>query len=103
MREVLLIAGVALTLATTIPPAFGSRHHRLRVASEARVEQAQGNMPASAKSIGLEKTKRGAPEGGGGSGNVTSGSPSAPVTCNQQNASSPACYSATQQARPVGR
>jgi hypothetical protein len=27
----------------------------------------------------------------------------APVTCNAQNASSQACYTATQQARPVGR
>jgi len=103
MREVVLAAGVALTLVVVMPAAFGSKHHRLRVASEARIEQAQGNMPANAKAIGLEKPKRGAPEGGVTTGNVTSGSPSTPVTCNQQNASSPACYSATQQARPAGK
>ena len=100
MREVIMIAGLALTLAATIPPAFGSRHHRLRFASEARIQQSQGNMPAGG-SIDAGKVKTGTPEGGSGSANVTSGSPSAPVTCNQQNASSPACYSATQQSRPV--
>jgi len=29
--------------------------------------------------------------------------PTAPVTCNAQNASSQACYTATQQSRPAGR
>jgi hypothetical protein len=72
-----------------------------RYASEARVEQAHGNLPAGAKAIdGGARSLKAVPEGGATTG--VSGS-SAPVTCNQQNASSPACYSATQQARPVTR
>jgi hypothetical protein len=70
--------------------------------SEARVEQAHGNLPPGAKTIDAgSKGLKGAPEGGAGS--ATKSGPTAPVTCNQQNASSPACYSATQQARPVAR
>ena len=71
--------------------------------SEARVEQAHGNLPPGAKTIDAgSKGLKGAPEGGTGSAAIKAG-PTAPVTCNQQNASSPACYSATQQARPVAR
>jgi hypothetical protein len=51
MREVIMIVGVALTLAATIPPAFGSRHHRLRFASEARIQQSQGTCPRVAASM----------------------------------------------------
>jgi hypothetical protein len=69
--------------------------------SEARVEQAYGNLPPGAKTIDAGgKGLKGAPEGGAAA--LKTG-PTAPVTCNQQNASSPACYSATQQARPVTR
>jgi hypothetical protein len=75
-----------------------------RLGSEARVEQAHGNLPPGAKTIdGGGKPLKGAPEGGTGAGAATKTGPTAPVTCNQQNASSPACYSATQQARPVAR
>ena len=71
--------------------------------SEARVEQAHGNLPPGAKTIDAGgKGLKGAPEGGTGPAATKTG-PTAPVTCNQQNASSPACYSATQQARPVAR
>jgi len=72
-----------------------------RFASEARVEQARGSLPAGAKTIdGGAKSQKVTPEGGAAA-NATGSS--APVTCNQQNASSPACYSATQQARPITR
>ena len=72
--------------------------------SEARVEQARGTLPPGSRTIdaGRKELLRGTPEGGTGSAAVKTG-PTAPVTCNQQNASSPACYSATQQARPPTR
>jgi hypothetical protein len=69
--------------------------------SEVRVEQARGSLPAGAAAADLRtKPAKGAPETGASTGAAVTG-PTAPVTCNQQNASSPACYSATQQARPV--
>ena len=70
--------------------------------SETRINQARGTLPASAKQIELSKPRKGAPEAArsNGEGSIA---PTAPVTCNQQNASSPACYSATQQARPIAR
>ena len=70
-----------------------------RLAWETRVEQAHGNMPVGSKTIDGGGPVRGVPEGGSGAGALKTG-PTAPITCNQQNASSPACYSATQQARP---
>ena len=80
-----------------------ARERKRGSSSEARVEQAYGNLPPGAKTIdaGGKGLKR-LPEGGTGPAATKTG-PTAPVTCNQQNASSPACYSATQQARPVAR
>ena len=72
-----------------------------KTASEARVEQARGILPKGAKIDAASKSAKITPEGG--SAPSAGNSPSVPVTCNQQNASSPACYSATQQARPVPR
>lgn len=80
-------------------------------ASEVHVNQAHGRLPPGAAAIGTSKPEKksrdmkapkaltGAPEGT----STATGSPTTPTTCNQQNASSPACYSATQQARPVSR
>ena len=80
-----------------------ARERKRGSSSEARVEQARGTLPPGGKTIDAgSKGLRGAPEGGTGSAAIKTG-PTAPVTCNQQNASSPACYSATQQARPVTR
>jgi hypothetical protein len=78
----------------------GHHHHRYRPlrSHEVHVEQARGSLPDKASVI----TDKGTPESGP-PGTPTTGSPSIPPTCDQQNASSPACYSATQQARPVGR
>jgi hypothetical protein len=71
---------------------------------EARVEQARGTLPPGSRTIdaGRKEVLRGTPDGGTGSDAIKT-VPTAPVTCNQQNASSPACYSATQQARPPTR
>jgi len=92
---------VCLLAAMTIQLQMGPADARRKSSSEVHVEQARGSIPPGAKTIDSgSKSVKGAPEGG--SANANTGS-SAPVTCNQQNASSPACYSATQQARPVTR
>jgi hypothetical protein len=70
--------------------------------SEIRVNQAQGQLSADSNQTGLERAKKGTPEGGQSAASPGTG-PTAPTTCNQQNASSPACYSSTQQARPITR
>jgi hypothetical protein len=67
---------------------------------ETRIEQPSGRLPPGSRTIRLEHPKVRAPEGSA-LRTEGSGSPNIPVTCNQQNASSPACYSATQQSRPV--
>ena len=80
-----------------------ARERRRGSSSEARVEQAHGTLPPGARTIDAgAKGLKGAPEGGTGNAAIKTG-PTAPITCNQANASSPACYSATQQARPVTR
>jgi hypothetical protein len=65
-------------------------------ASDVWVKQARGRISGGTPVTDENKPKA-APEGG--SASAASGSPTNPVTCNQQNASSPACYSATQQSR----
>lgn len=70
--------------------------------SETRINQARGRLPPNSKQIELNKPAKGAPEAAKTNG-AAGAPPTAPLTCNQQNASSPACYSATQQARPIAR
>jgi hypothetical protein len=65
-------------------------------ASEVWVRQSSGRISGGTPVTDEGKAKA-APEGG--SAAAAAGSPTNPATCNQQNASSPACYSATQQAR----
>lgn len=65
-------------------------------ASDVWVKQARGRISGSTPVTDENKPKT-APEGG--SAAEAAGSPTNPATCNQQNASSPACYSATQQSR----
>ena len=64
-------------------------------ASEIWVQQAHGQISGGTPVAEQNKPVKPAPEGTG----TAAGSPTTPVTCNQQNASSPACYSATQQTR----
>jgi hypothetical protein len=64
-------------------------------ASEVWVMQAHGQISGGTPVAEQNKPVKPAPEGTG----TAAGSPTTPVTCNQQNASSPACYSATQQTR----
>lgn len=103
MRFVLPILGIAaLSLAAPSDASYSRErhHHRYRHvhSHEVHVEQARGSLPDKASVI----TDKGTPEAGP-PGTPAVGSPSIPPTCDQQNASSPACYSATQSARPVGR
>jgi hypothetical protein len=64
-------------------------------ASEVWVRQASGQISGGTPVAEQNKAVKPAPEGTA----AVAGSPTTPVTCNQQNASSPACYSATQQTR----
>ena len=66
-------------------------------ASEVWVQQARGRISGGTAVTEENKPANIAPEGGA----VTAGagSPATPATCSQANASSPACYSATQQTK----
>ena len=66
-------------------------------ASEVWVKQSTGRISGGTPVTDESKPKA-APEGSS-TANASGGSPTNPATCNQQNASSPACYSATQQTR----
>ena len=65
-------------------------------ASEVWVHQAHGRISGGTAVAEQNKAVKPTPEG---TATAAAGSPTTPVTCNQQNASSPACYSATQQTR----
>ena len=67
-------------------------------ASDVDIEQAHGRVPAKGKSdpVAVKPTPEAAAGGAGTSQN-------GPATCNSQNSSSEACYTATQQARPATR
>ena len=64
-------------------------------ASEVWVHQAHGQISGGTPVAEQNKAVKPAPEGA----TTAAGSPTTPITCTQQNASSPACYSATQQTR----
>lgn len=67
------------------------------VVSEVYIQQARGRVAPGANiqtKPPPETTTIGAP---------AAAAPTAPTTCNAQNASSQACYTATQQSRPAGR
>jgi hypothetical protein len=65
-------------------------------ASEVWVQQARGRISGGTTVAEENKPANIVPEGSATTG---SGSPATPATCNQANASSPACYSATQQTK----
>ncbi|TCR63113.1 hypothetical protein [Bosea sp. BK604] len=64
------------------------------IAPEARVAQVSGRVRTDGGAAPA-KLKPGLAGNGGG--------PAAPATCGQQNADSQACYTATQQSRPLSR
>lgn len=100
----LFVLAVVITL---VPCTNSEAAHRAKRGSEVHVEQAKGRLPpgviapnTKVKSAKVPNSLSNTPEGVAQTG---VGSPTTPTTCNQQNASSPACYSATQQARPAAR
>ena len=102
MRKGISVAGVMASVMASILVASGSQYdnaNQLWLTSEVWVEQARGNMLHNASPLEDGKPVKTSPEN---SSNSSAGgnSPTVPTTCNQQNASSPACYSATQQTRP---
>ena len=66
-------------------------------ASEVWVQQARGRISGGTSVTEENKTANIAPEGTAATAGA--GSPATPATCSQANASSPACYSATQQTK----
>ena len=87
MRNRITIYGLTAGLMITISVAQ---------ASDVWVKQARGRISGDTP-VAEENKPKTAPEGG--STAAAAGSPTNPATCNQQNAASPACYSATQQTR----
>jgi hypothetical protein len=69
----------------------------LILVSDVYIEQSHGRVAP-----GTKVQAKPVPEATGGVA-IQGAGPTAPVTCNAQNASSPACYTATQQARPATR
>jgi hypothetical protein len=88
-RGKLSLAIAGLMISMTIPAPMAR-------ASDVWLQQARGRISGSTPVTDESKPKT-APEGG--STAAAAGSPTNPATCNQQNASSTACYSATQQTR----
>jgi hypothetical protein len=66
-------------------------------ASEVWVQQSRGRISGGTPVAEENKPVKSAPEGSATT--AAAGSPTTPATCNQQNANSPACYSATQQTK----
>ena len=99
--------GLVIWLASFVVLAPICGHHDdlgssgLQVASfnEVFIQQERGRIPVTLRPpANLLQPRKSTPEmGGAGLGTAQGGS--APVTCNASNASSPACYTATQQGR----
>ena len=67
--------------------------------SEVFIQQERGRIPITLRPpANLLQPRKSTPEMGGAGLGTTQGG-AAPVTCNASNASSPACYTATQQGR----
>lgn len=87
-----ILAATAATAGERGRPHTPGGAPRLDQSSEARIDQAPARANAPARPIAESEAQNGPVRGS-----------SAPITCNDQNASSPSCYTATQQARPITR
>jgi hypothetical protein len=87
---------VSANLPDIAPAQFAHAPSTVLAASEVYIQQSRGHVSPGATILTKPppETTTAAPP------SVT---PTAPETCNSQNASSQACYTATQQARPAGR
>ena len=98
-RPMLKTIGCVLVLSTAVAATEASaRVKRSRaisvpdISSEARITQAKPSRNAPARPLPADQTAPAQIRG-----------PSSPVTCSPGNDTSPACYTATQQARPITR
>jgi len=90
------IVMLSAVLPDIAPPQFSRAPSTALAASEVYIQQSRGRVMPGATILTKpppESTTAVSP----------STAPTAPETCNAQNASSQACYTATQQSRPVGR
>jgi hypothetical protein len=90
------IVMLSAVLPDMTPPQFSRAPSAALAASEVYIQQSRGRVMPGASILTKpppESTTVIAP----------SAAPTAPATCNAQNASSQACYTATQQSRPAGR
>jgi hypothetical protein len=90
------IVMLSASLLDIAPPQFSRPPSTALAASEVYIEQSRGHVAPGASIVTKpppESTTAISP----------SVAPTAPETCNAQNASSQACHTATQQARPAGR
>jgi hypothetical protein len=90
------IVMLSANLSDLAPSQFSRAPSTVLAASEVYIEQSRGHVSPGASIL----TKPPPESTTAVSPSVT---PTAPETCNAQNASSQACHTATQQARPVGR
>jgi hypothetical protein len=90
------IAMLSAVFPDIAPPQSSRAPSTALAASEVYIQQSRGRVNPGASIL----TKP-PPESTAGVSQSTA--PTAPVTCNAQNASSQACYTATQQSRPAGR
>jgi hypothetical protein len=91
------IVMVSANLSDIAPAQFSRAPSTTLAASEVYIQQSRGHVSPGATILTKPppETTTAAP--------APSVTPTAPETCNAQNASSQACYTATQQARPAGR
>jgi hypothetical protein len=91
------IVVVSANLTGIAPAQFPRTAGIMFAASEVYIQQSRGRVSPGASILTKPppETTTAAP--------APSVTPTAPETCNAQNASSQACYTATQQARPAGR
>ena len=90
MRDRLVISGAMAGLIISMSAAQ---------ASEVWVQQARGRISGSPMVAEENKPVKTAPEGAATTAGNTATAATNPATCTQANASSPACYSATQQTK----
>jgi hypothetical protein len=93
MRKPIAISGAMVSLMVSLWVSASMAR-----ASEVWVQQARGRISGGATVAEESKPADAAPAGSSTNATAT-GSPTNPAACNRQNASSPACYSATQQTR----
>ena|SRR5579871_408768 len=96
MRNRIAVCGLWVGLVISMAPSMPATQ-----ASEVWVKQSRGRISGGAAVTDDSKPNEGKPKTApeGSSTAAAAGSPTNPATCNQQNASSPACYSATQQSK----